>query len=76
VPSLKPKIQPQRNQNQKWTEAYLDKIDKHQSAFNNLNNTNLTQSQAEQAAIAIQEALIEATRKTAKIACPSERAKP
>jgi hypothetical protein len=44
--------------------------------FNNLTNTNLNESQAEQAAKALQEALIEATQKTAKIARPSEKAKP
>jgi uncharacterized protein YejL (UPF0352 family) len=43
-------------------------INKRQINFNNLTNTNLTQLQAEQAAKAFQEALIEATQKTAKIA--------
>jgi hypothetical protein len=51
----------------------LDAVNKHQIAFNNLTDINLTQSQAKQVATAIQEALIEATQKTAKIACPSEK---
>jgi hypothetical protein len=76
TPTYNTRFNLKETKTKKWTEAYLDEIDKHQIAFNNLNNTNLTQSQAEQAAIAIQEALIEATRKTARIARPSEKAKP
>jgi hypothetical protein len=76
APTYNPRFNLKETETKKWTEAYLDEIDKRQIAFNNLNNTNLTQSQAEQAAIAIQEALIEATRKAARIARPSEKAKP
>jgi hypothetical protein len=75
APTYNPRFNLKETKTKKWTEAYLDEVDKCQIAFNNLNNTNLTQSQAEQAAIAIQEALIKATRKTAKIARLSERAK-
>jgi hypothetical protein len=53
-----------------------DAIDKHQNTFTNLTNINLSQTKAEEAASVLQEALIEATNKTAKIAHPSEKAKP
>jgi hypothetical protein len=61
TPAYNPRFNLKETKTKKWTEAYLDEVDKHQIAFNNLNNTNLTQSQAEQAAIEIREALIKVT---------------
>jgi hypothetical protein len=68
TPSNNPRYNLKETKTKKWTEAFLDAIDKHQITFNNLTNANLTQTQAEQAAKAFQEALVEATQKTAKIA--------
>jgi hypothetical protein len=76
APSNNPRFNLKETEIKKWTEAFLNAVDKYQITFNNLTNINLTQSQAEQAATAIQEALIKATQKTAKIARPSEKAKP
>jgi hypothetical protein len=76
APSNNPRFNLKETKIEKWTEAFLDAVDKHQFTFNNLTKINLTQSQAKQAATAIQEALIKATQKTAKIARPSEKAKP
>jgi hypothetical protein len=76
TPSNNPRYNLKESKTKKWTEAFLDAIDKCHINFNNLTNANLTQSQAEQVAKALQEALIEATQKTAKIAQPSEKAKP
>jgi hypothetical protein len=68
TPSNNPRYNLKETETKKWTEAFLDTINKHHINFNNLTNANLTQSQAEQAAKALQEALIEATQKIAKIA--------
>jgi hypothetical protein len=71
--SNNPRFNLKETEVKQWTEAFTDTIDKHQNTFTNLTNINLSQSQAEEAAITIQESLIEATHKTAKIACPSEK---
>jgi hypothetical protein len=76
TPSNNPRFNLKETEAKKWTEAFSDAIDKRQNAFTNLTNINLSQTQAEEAASALQEALIEATHKTAKIARPSEKAKP
>jgi hypothetical protein len=75
TPANNPRFNLKETEVKEWTEAFSDAIDKRQNAFTNLTNINLSQSQAEEAASALQEALIKATHKTAKIACPSEKAK-
>jgi hypothetical protein len=76
TPPNNPRFNLKETEAKKWIEAFSDAIDKRQNIFINLTNINLSQTQAEEAATMLQEALIKATHKTAKIAHPSEKAKP
>jgi hypothetical protein len=60
----------------KWAEAFNNAIEKCNNTFSHLTNTTPTQEIVKNAAITLQEALIEATQNTAKKTKPSEKAKP